>query len=183
MTTKMIAYPILIPNKNVDWNTLAMNINAIPIIEQNLDLIDPFYSNAIHKPNISPSPYIFLSRNRYACHILKNNLDKVDWRNLSSNPNAIHILEKNLDKINWACLSLNPNAIHLIENTDKMNWTYLSYIPNAIHLIAKYDYLKMKQNSKDFCEELVKQVFHPLRIERLSYIYNFECIDWIEIVS
>ena len=65
---------------------------------------------------------------------------KVNWSSLSANPNAIPILEKNLNKINWRSISRNPNAIHLL---------------------FKYDYEAMKQNNKDFCEELVQKVFNP----------------------
>ena len=50
---------------------LSRNLNAIPILEKNLDKVDWFW----------------LSRNPNAIHILEQNLDKVDWLELSKNPN------------------------------------------------------------------------------------------------
>ena len=98
------------PNKEVIVN-LPSNINAISMLEKNLDKID--WSN--------------LSSNINAIPILEKNLDKVHWSNLSSNINAIPILEKNLDKIDWSKLSSNINAISILEkNPDKVNWSNLS---------------------------------------------------------
>ena len=79
-----------------------------------------------------------LSLNPNGIHLLKNNVDRIDWHYLSKNPNAIHLLEKNLDKVNWTFLSKNPNAIHLLEkNLDKVSWFMLSMNPNAIHILEK----------------------------------------------
>jgi len=38
----------------------------------------------------------------------------------------------------------------------------------------------MKENNKDFCEELVEKVFHPERIMGLSTLYEFEFSDYME---
>ena len=40
--------------------------------------------------------------------ILKDNPEKINWRNLSRNPNAIDILRENPERINWYKLSENP---------------------------------------------------------------------------
>jgi hypothetical protein len=38
----------------------------------------------------------------------------------------------------------------------------------------------MKENNKDFSEELVMKVFHPERILRLSSLYEFDFFDYME---
>ena len=74
-------------NRNLDkiisWMILSYNINAISMLEKNLDKV--YWEQ--------------LSRNVNAISILEKNLDKVYWDQLSCNINAISILEKNLDKI------------------------------------------------------------------------------------
>ena len=45
--------------------------------------------------------WFYLSENKHAIHILKQNEHKIIWNYLSGNPNAIDILEQNLDKISW----------------------------------------------------------------------------------
>jgi hypothetical protein len=56
----------------------------------------------------------------------------------------------------------------------------LSKNPNATYLLFSLDYEKMKENNKDFCEELVKKVFHPERIMGLSVLYKFDFSDYME---
>ena len=156
-----------IPIKKLDWACLSQNPNAIHILEQNLDKVD----------------WTYLSLNPNAIHILELNLDKVDWEYLSTNPNAIHILEQNLDKVVWPnlCFNQSPNAIHLIQqNLNKVPKSYLSRIPNATHLLFSFDYEKMKENNREFFEELVEKVFHPERIMGLSALYEFEFSDYME---
>jgi len=92
----------------------------------------------------------------------KNNNCKIFWQSLSKNPNAIHILENNLDKVWWSSLSINPNAIHLL---------------------FKYDYETMKQNNKDFCEELVQKVFNPERLLSLCKMFNMDLLDYTDIIN
>ena len=97
------------PNKEVIVN-LPSNINAISLLEKNLDKID--WSN--------------LSSNINAIPILEKNLDKIDWSKLSSNINAISILEKNPDKVNWSNLSKNINMnIISIPEKDKVNECFI----------------------------------------------------------
>ena len=121
--------------------------------------------------------------NPNAIHILKQNLDKVNWDWLSLNPNAIHILEQNLDKANWDYLSQNPNAIHLLEqNLDKVNWEYLSQNPNAIHLLCKLNTEQMRLNCRSFAEELTTYVFHPVRLSRITQCYNIDLDEYFELL-
>ena len=73
--------------------------------------------------DINDLDWSFLSENKNAIHLLKENQDKIYWSNLSKNPNAIDLLkerikyEKSLtkkefrqlqNKINWFRLSSNP---------------------------------------------------------------------------
>jgi len=102
---------------------------------------------------------------------------------LSRNPNAIHLLEKNIDKINWFELSRNPNAIPLLEkHLDKIDWHALSVNPNVIYLLATLDTQKMRENCCSFSEELVKYVFHPMRLMRLSIQYHFDLYEYTDLI-
>jgi hypothetical protein len=40
----------------------------------------------------------------------------------------------------------------------------------------------MRENMKDFCEELVKTVFHPKRIQQICNIYGLDMVDYLELV-
>src|SRR5436305_1549351 len=100
-------FPVIIQcdnllDQNIYWFYLALNPNAIHLLEKNINKIN----------------WNGLSRNQNAIHLLEKNLDNIDWDRLSANPNAIHLLEKNLDKINWDYLSSNPNAMHLLEEAN-----------------------------------------------------------------
>ncbi len=87
-------------------------------------------------------------------------------------------------KVNWNSLSENPNAISILQNNlDKVDWNNLSKNPNAIQLLFKYDYQTMKQNNKDFCEELVQKVFNPERLLSLCKTYNIDWLDYTDILN
>jgi hypothetical protein len=122
--------------EKIDWEYLARNPNAMPIIKKNLDKIfgnDRVFHN-------------FLSDNTHpeAISIIEQNMEKVDelsWHFLSQNLSALPILEKNLDKyIPWHTLIQYPNALHLIEkNLDKINPLYLLTYPHTIHLVERIE--------------------------------------------
>lgn len=44
----------------------------------------------------------------------------------------------------------------------------------------KIDYETLKIKNKALCENIVQYVFNPHRLERLSKIYNFDVVDYIE---
>jgi hypothetical protein len=97
--------------------------------------------------------------------LLKENKDKINWKNLSENPNAIELLKENQNKIDWDFLSLNPNAIEILkENQNKINWFKFSKNPN----IFTYDYIKMKETIKKsgIVEELMSFIFHPKNMNK-----------------
>ena len=74
-----------------------MNLNAISILEKNIDIIDWYY----------------LSGNANAISLLEKNIDKINWDVLSGNENAISILEKNISKMNWSYLCCNKGVNEL----------------------------------------------------------------------
>jgi hypothetical protein len=85
----------------------------------------------------------------------------VNWHGLSENPNAIHILEQHLDKVDWERLSANPNALHLL---------------------FSLDHKKMLENMKVFCEELVQNVFNPVRVQRMAELYDMNMVEYLELL-
>ena len=184
-----------------DWFKLchlSKNINAIHLLEKNLNKVDWYHlsanPNAIHilEKNLDKVNWYYLSGNPNAIHILEKNLHKVSWDNLSENPNAIHILEKNLDKVNWNRLSSNPNAIHIIKkNLDKFNddeyeecddiWCGLSQNKYIMEILGELDYEAMKEQMKPFAEELVKYVFCPKRVQKISEKYQMSFEDILDV--
>jgi hypothetical protein len=94
------------------------------------------------------------------------------WYRLSTNINAINLLKNNLDKINWGLLTINPNAGELLKNNrDKLNWEWISENP----AIFKLDYDAIKNRLISVIEEdLMKVCFHPNRLERYLYEYNYD---------
>ena len=118
---------------------------------------------------------------------MEANQDKINWKFLSLNPAAIHLLvvaeqqslcasrivEANYEKIYWWNLSSNPAAIHLLvvaeqqslcakriveANPDKIDWDWLLENPGIFEL----DY-----NIDQFKEELIANVLHPQRVQRM----------------
>ena len=77
---------------------------------------------------------------------------------ISSNENAIELLKDNPNKIEWRNLSLNPNAIELLKhNQEKIDWVVFSSNPNIFTYIYSYNYIKMKETMKKsgIAEELM----------------------------
>ena len=127
-TNKKDKFDIL--ENKIDWYNLSGNLNAISILEKNLDKID----------------WCNLSVNINAIHLLEKNVEKIDWFWLSSNINAVPLLEKNIDKIHWGELSRNKNAYHLLkQNPDKIDWTQLLFYEKS-----KNPYVKKKTIPYDF---------------------------------
>jgi hypothetical protein len=85
--------------------------------------------------------------------------------------------------VNWEYLSRNPNAIPILEkNLDKVNWKKLSFNPNALHLLFSLDHKKMLENMKDFCEELVKAVFNPIRVQKMADLYELDMSEYLDLL-
>ncbi len=153
-----------------NWQVLSMNRNAIPFLEKHLDKLDWFY----------------LCQNPNAIPILEKHVDELNWHNLCENPNAIPILEKHVDKLEWEnlCLNPNPNAIPILEkNVNKIHWGHFSRNHNILQLVAKINYAKMKENCRQFAEELASYTFHPTRIIRMSSAYLMQEYEYLDIIS
>ena len=76
-------FPVIIQcdnllDQNIYWFYLALNPNAIHLLEKNIDKID----------------WDYLSSNPNAIHLLEKNLDKIRWNWLQTNPNAVQLLEE-----------------------------------------------------------------------------------------
>jgi len=144
--------PILLKNQSkIEWRFFSRNPSAIPYIEKNLDKV----------------VWKGLSKNPNAVHILEKHPEKINWVTVSSNPNAINIISQNLDKINWQLLCSNPGAIEILEkNQDKLDYYYLSMNPNIF--IDEYKIACKEHFRKNIFEDLVKKIFHPNNLPKLS---------------
>lgn len=92
-------------NRNhLDWDRLSLNINATPILANNIDRIN--WDN--------------LSLNINAIDILKSHKDKINYENLALNSNAIELLEEYItnntkcSKAFWNNLSTNPSIFYFV---------------------------------------------------------------------
>lgn len=90
----------------VDWFNLSQNRNAMHIIKNNLDKVD-WHGLSFNK---NPEAMQLLEEN---LEHLNNYPHRRSWDLLSSNPNAIHILKKNLDRVDWTEFGANKNG-HLM---------------------------------------------------------------------
>lgn len=177
------------------WNNLFRNENIHILFEKyekNLNWIKMMsYNNCIDFFFKQPYAFDLLKRNikhvgwRVICtnknpkivNFLRQNIDKIYWKELSENPNAILLLEENIDKINWQYLSKNENAIHLLEKyPSKINWKSLLSNPNALDLIKQYSY-KINFSSNDIFNnhniEIIKIYIEFLKTKsRSRYLDN-----------
>jgi hypothetical protein len=65
---------------------------------------------------------------------------------------------------------------------DKVCWDNLSRNPNALHLLFSLDHKTMLENMKGFCEELVKVVFNPIRVQRMADLYELDMAEYLELL-
>lgn len=116
--------PFYIPIYNdIYMGYLSANPNAILILEQYPDYINPFY----------------LSMNTSAIHLIIKYIHKIDFIELSKNTGVIRLLNQHRQYIQWNVIGMNKNAISIIEND--IQHIYLPILgrnPNALHLIMKY---------------------------------------------
>lgn len=168
----------------VNWNYLSSNTDPrlIPIFEKNIFKLNlkKLSGNPIAVSLLQPDMINWknLSKNPSAVHILKKNIDKIDWYNLSnnSNPDVIPLLEQE-KKGNWSNLSKNPVMIPLLErNLNKIVWKELSRNPKAVHLlkqnIDKIDWEHIASNPNPEVIPLIEQ--HLEDINNYSLISSEE---------
>jgi hypothetical protein len=154
------------------WEELCGNQHAVYIVEQHMN--DIIFKEK-EKKNIDAYFFALCSNpNPIAIRILEKivsmnvlTLESAHWSELSENPSAISILEKNINNIIWSrlCANPNPKAIHLIERYNTLclpeKYSILSKNKNALHLVATLNCKKMKEENKEFVNELVSFVCHP----------------------
>lgn len=131
----MLRHPIYDFNKttNLDWQVLGCHAspNNIHIFEQFIEFCNPDAKHILWD-GLSSSPH--------AIHILKNNIDKINWFYLASNEGAYDILKDNTDKITpeiYSNLYKNKNAIPIIKTIPINNFRTCSivYNENALEII------------------------------------------------
>ncbi len=184
----------------IDWNTLSSNKNAIHILEQNLDKVNWDYlsgnPNAIHllENNLDKICILGLcaNENPKAIKLLETiiepnkhhpwfGLTRTPWWNLCINPAAIELCKKYPSRVIKCRLLENPKYIYhykySYEYRNSSDPWDMSENPNSIYLLIKFEYEIMKENNKDFAEELVAYVFNPNRLIRFGKKYGFEIWD------
>ena len=186
----------------IDWKILSTNINAIHIIERNLDIREIWYNlsknvNAISilEKNINKINWDHLVKNKNAISILEKNVDKLDkyhWEYLSQNADSISFLENNLDKINWPNLCFNRNAIPILKkNMSKIDWNHLSYNCNAISILEqnmhKINWCSLSKNSNaiSILEKNIDKIHWNVLLKNDNALpilqNNVHRIDWYEV--
>jgi hypothetical protein len=162
--------------EKADWSCLSQNPNAIPLLEKHMDKID----------------WNLFAANANGGHILEANIDRfysfemdMDssvWIRLAKNPCAIPVIEKFVHKINMRYLCKNPNALLLIEkHLYKMNddcWNEISQNPSIFVL----DTNAMKEQCRDFAEDLSAYVFHPERVEKMAMMHHMDFDKYMELI-
>jgi hypothetical protein len=142
--------------------------------------------NAIHllRENIDKVNWTMLALNQSGIPLLLENNHMIEWPILSSNPEAIHFLLENPDKINWDYFSKNshPLAIELLrQNTNRINWHFFSL--NSGIFYPSYNYTKIKYTIGDIIyAELIQYLYNLNRIARFirKYYDNDYELYWYE---
>lgn len=108
----------------LNWNLIAQNPGAMPLIKENMDKID------INELAKNPNPE--------AISIVEGRLGELEnWFEISKNPGAIEILKNNVDKISWQYLFKNPNPEVL--DIVKRNYEIMSANPqNILYMNANF---------------------------------------------
>jgi hypothetical protein len=139
---------------HLSWEGLSMNKNAIDILLQNKDKVNPLYFSK--------------NSNDKALYILKNNPKIIDYLSLAVNCNevAINIVDKYLhtNKNNMVILNLfnnkNPRAVDIIlKNNGIVNYKN----PGIFKYEYNYPYIR---DMYTFKEDLIAKVWNPTRYDR-----------------
>jgi hypothetical protein len=202
----------------INFRRLCQNINAIPLIdtftcnmEKNLNEIDvnllsrnpngiPLVESFINKSKLNKSKvnWKYISENSNAVELLKQNIDRIDWREISSNTNIGSILqclnEDDLmnvvtNELEWDHISWNEGAVdlltHLYENTkfpvlQKINWRNLCCNKSFVPFLSK-----VTNNFTENLHFLSKQelsskthLFPVLEKITNNFTTNLDFIDW-----
>lgn len=128
--------PLLEANLDkVNWNNISANPSpgVVSIIKKEIE--QDGYRVSLYRLSGNPSFEVM--------SIIESNIDKndsIDWYDLSKNPKAVHILRNNIDKIDWdsLCENESPEAIDLLqEYPENINWDKLSGNCYGIPILEK----------------------------------------------
>lgn len=175
-------------SKNLKWDALSANPNALPLLEQRIHKIDweeassnlsiPFLEQHLDKVVWEVFCCNCQDTTQEAIDFLEKHVEKLPihcWYRLSCRSIAVPLLEKNLDKIAWQRFCINPGGIHLLEQyPEKIDWNFLSLNKNAMHLLFRLDHERMREDNQAFREELMAYVFEPERLMHFSEHYEVD---------
>eukprot|EP00960_Hanusia_phi_P063379 765467-Hanusia_phi.AAC.1 len=119
------------------WDVLGENEAAIDFLEENIDNPEMVWSA--------------LSANLTGSHLLRNNLEKVDWYSIRIrdsicpgifNKDGLDLIRENIEqvyqKINWSALSEIPEAIDILERYPEMiDYEVICNTPAAFDIIKE----------------------------------------------
>jgi len=162
-TDKAIEILLREENKNkIDWEFFSANSNnkAIDILKENKNKID--------------FEYLVANPNEKIIEIFRENQDKINWYYLSVNSN-LRIIEymcknftnKEKKKILKNHISIEKYIDLVASQHIDNDFIYNNWLNLKPYSIYKVDYNKMRENFRDFEEELIKEVYHPKRICKL----------------
>ena len=132
---------------------LSSNINAIHILEQNIDKISP----------------IQISKNINAIPLLWRHPELIDWLAISGNINAIDLIKFHFEQhkydLDWSVLSGNCNAISILENNiDMIDWTTIWANPNIFIKQHIYNYELIRSKKRTINEAIIAYTYNPRNI-------------------
>jgi hypothetical protein len=100
---------------------------------------------------------------------IKQNPNKIDWKEMSDKPHAVDFLQKFPEYIDWNYFSLNRNAFPILkQNPDKIVWKYFSANrnPEAIEMLAqnldKIDWFSLCMNYSPEAMKLLEKNIHKI---------------------
>jgi len=139
------------------WDYISMNRKAIDVIYAYKEKVD--------------NPHLGLNRNKAVVPLIELNLKDAYWRFLNSNPNTVHIIKQNPDKIDWKEFSSNshPDAVELLlKNPDKIDWKEFSSNANPLAInfmrdnLDKIDWSLLCWNETKEAIDLIKENINKL---------------------
>ena len=102
----------------------------------------------------------------------------------NTNPRAIQLLKNHVNKIDWKELSANPSAFDLLKShPHEIRFDTIASNPHVCDLICVLDLGAMREQCRVFAEELARYVFRPERLLRLCDTYGLDLVDYIEILE
>lgn len=168
----------------INWRQLSKNRSndAVGLLHRNI--------HKIYWNSLSRNTNELIKKIIHKCKSINGNdwlYERINWDYLSSNNSlwAIELLKENVDRINWKRLYSNSLAIDMIRdklsdmnNINHNDWIMLSRNPAIFTINYKYYSIRCET----YKEDLIAVMFSPYRI--YYYIYNYSYLigldeDWI----